>query len=168
MSRHPPGGRRAPARLFELSSSRRRFRRPFIEGHHPFRKRVVTALPPTSPGSRRLLLAAHSLSLAFEAPHGPDEAPDTTPAAREAPRLVIGFVHQVTSLEGDTPRTMSALCPRLPPGHSHRGLRFLRARAFGGQKLEAPPYPQAPGFRGSAPSLDELTGKGFCLRPFRG
>src|SRR5215217_3906966 len=105
MSRHLPEGRSAPARPFELSSSRRRFRRPFTEGHHPFVERAVTALPPTSPGSRRLLLATHSLSLAFETPRRPGEAPDTTPAAREAPRLVIGFVYRVTSLEGDTPRT---------------------------------------------------------------
>jgi len=78
----------------------------------------------------------------------------------------MSFLHPVTSLEGDTPRARSPYVRGSRHRHSHHGSAGLRIRAFGGQKLEAPPYPRAPGFCGSAPSPDELTGKGFLFAPF--
>ena len=74
------------------------------------------------------------------------------------PALVITFALWVTSLPGVTPRT--------PPPYARTFRRGTvcdsRERAdFGGQNVEAPPYPPATGFCGSAPSPRALTGKPF-------
>ncbi len=82
----------------------------------------------------------------------------------------MGFDGPVASLEGDTPRARSPYVPGSRPGIvATRLLAIARQRdAFGGQKVEASPYPPVSSFRSSAPPLDGLTGKGFLVRPFRG
>lgn len=90
------------------------------------------------------------------------EAPDTTPAAVEVPRLVM-----VDEVQGRVPRRgvpPGALAPRGPSrGHVVCAASY---RDFGRQNLEASSYPRASAFRRSAPPPWTLTGKGF--RPFHG
>ena len=96
-----------------------------------------------------------------------DLAPVTTPAAAALPRLVMNVPQSVTLLVGITLRA-HIVCLRLPPEHSFRWAQALTSepRDFFRPKLEAPDYPSMCGFRDSAPSPIEVTGK--PLRAFRG
>jgi hypothetical protein len=67
-------------------------------------QRARHCLAARPPDSRRLLLAGHSRTAAFEARGRPDPAPVTTPAAAALPRLVMDVPQSVTLLAGVTPR----------------------------------------------------------------
>ena len=64
---------------------------------------------------------------------------------------------------GCYPEDTAAVCPPFRVGIVSS---ITLSADFRGQNVEAPPYPSATGFRGSAPSPVELTGK--PLRAFHG
>ena len=157
-----PRGQHRPHRRneFEMRNTRPRFRRGSCPAPPVSTQRARHCLAACSPDFRRLLLARHSRTTAFETRGRPSLAPVTTPAAAALPRLVMNVPQSVTLLAGVTLRTHT-VCLGLPPEHS-----FYRFGNFSRTKLEAPGYPSVCGFRDSAPSPIEVTDK--PLRAFRG
>lgn len=128
-------------------------------------ERPATALQRMSPGikpaSTWSTLPLYGVSSTWSTCSNEHQAPDTTPAAAEVPRLVMVFVLLVTSLAGVT-RRIIVVCPRSRGGIVSRADRS----DFEGQKPKAPLYPSAMMIRCSAPSPAILTGKPF--RAFHG
>lgn len=114
----------------------------------------ATALQrPRSP--KGVVLAPRSQTAAFEPPRRRARHRRTSPAAAVLPGLVTTFALPITLLSGTVPRSAA-----VRPGSRPSAVSVPRDD-FGGPNTEAPPYPPAAGFRGSAPSSERLTGKPF-------
>jgi hypothetical protein len=89
-------------------------------------------------------------------PADQDQAPGTTPAPTDLPRLADDLHPSVHVASGCYPAGLCTVCLGFPTS-------IVSARLepcdFSGSKLEAPGYPSVRGFHGSAPSPLGFTGK---------
>ena len=102
---------------FETGKSRQPFRSWHCVRHHPITRQGFCDCPAAqSPAPAAYLIRPHSQSTEFQSPGGPLrhiphiggvslQAPETTPASIDLPRLVLIVMSSFTSLEGVIPRS---------------------------------------------------------------
>jgi hypothetical protein len=133
--------------------------------HHPSSTRTSPRLPcrslaRSSRGSRHDpsgSYSGHTPSLRhLKHPADQGQAPGTTPAPADLPRLADDLHPSVHVASGCYPAGLCTVCLGFPTS-------IVSARLepcdFSGSKLEAPGYPSVRGFHGSAPSPLGFTGK---------
>ena len=163
---HPPGPTRHRDGLFTRQPFRRR---PCLERQlcpaPPVSTRTSPRLPcrslaRTVRGSRHNPSSSylgHTPSLRhLKHPADQGQAPGTTPAPADLPRLADDLHPSVHVASGCYPAGLCTVCLGFPT--SIVSAR-LEPRDFSGSKLEAPGYPSVRGLHGSAPSPLEVTGK---------